>query len=277
MYKKYFCTFADSRMRKSLQRIEKQAKDLNFFDKLYINDENSLDENFRNEFKDKLIKGSRGYGYWVWKPQVILQALREMDEGDILLYADTGCHLNKGGIERLKYYFNLAMDSVAGIHAFQECKKSSDEALYFIDGGFEKYFTKGDLFDYFKVIDNAEIYNTGQIAATTFIIKKCEQSEKIVNEWLDVFKFNFNLVDDSPSKINNFDGFIENRHDQSIFSILCKLNGVSTSSAYEIWQDSWDKLFFYPIWAMRDKKVSFYWRLRCKLNFLFNKYKKYGY
>jgi hypothetical protein len=63
MSRKFFCTFADSRMQESLKRIESQAKALNFFDEIFIYNEDDLEPQFKEEFKHKLIKGSRGYGY----------------------------------------------------------------------------------------------------------------------------------------------------------------------------------------------------------------------
>ena len=44
---------------------------------------------------------------------------------------------------------------------------------------------------------------------------------------LKIFDERFDFVDDTPSKIKNLDGFIQNQHDQSVFSILCKLNKVT--------------------------------------------------
>jgi hypothetical protein len=273
MYKKYFCTFADSRMKKSLERIEKQAKSLDFFDKIIINDETNLDQSFKETFKDKLIKGSRGYGYWVWKPQIILQALDEMQDGDILLYADVGCHLNKNGIERLKYYFEKANLSESGLFVFQEAVKTDDDNLETGYSHLEKFYTKGDIFDHFNVKEKHEIFDTGMIIATTFLIRKCEKSQDIINKWLDVFKINFNLVDNSPSKSQNFDGFIENRHDQSIFSILCKLNNIASISSYETWQSDWKKLDKYPILAKRDKDLGIFWRIHRKITTIINNIK----
>lgn len=273
MYKKYFCTFADSRMKKSLERIEKQAKDLDFFDKIIINDENTLNQSFKDEFKDKLVKGSRGYGYWVWKPQIILQTLSEMQDGDILLYADVGCHLNKNGIERLKYYFKQAELSESGLFVFQEAIKTEDDHLETCYSHLEKIYTKGDIFDHFNVRDRNEIYNTGIIIATTFLIRKCKKSQNIIDQWLNVFKMNFNLVDNSPSKSSNFEGFIENRHDQSIFSILCKLNNIIPLSSYETWQSDWKKLDKYPILAKRDKDLSLFWRIHRKIVTIINNIK----
>ncbi len=264
MYKKYFCTFADSRMSESLNRIKNQAISMKYFDEIFINDENNLDIDFLKEFKDRLVKGSRGYGYWVWKPQIILQTMRKMGDNDILLYSDVGCHLNKAGVNRLNEYFEIVKSNNFGMLVFQEAVKSENPNLTVCFSHLDKLYSKGDIFKHFDAINRPDIYNTGMIAATTFVIRKNKDTIRLIEEWLRVFQENFNLVDDSPSKTPNLAGFIENRHDQSIFSILCKINGVQSVSAYEIWQDDWDKLNLYPIWAKRDKNLKLPWLLRQK-------------
>ena len=265
MSRKIFCTFADSRMKDSLSRIESQAKEMNFFDEIYIEDESGLDVDFREYFKKKLIKGSRGYGYWVWKPQIILQKLRGMNDGDSMLYIDAGCHLNKNGLDRLKYYFTQLDLSEPGLLVFQEGIKSSDLNLQ-TPNCIDKYYSKGDIFDYFRVREREDIYNTGMIAGGIIFIRKGKKSEDIIKKWLDVFKNNFSLIDDSPSKSPNFEGFIENRHDQSVFSILCKLEKIPSISSGELWQQDWKKLDHYPIHAKRDKKLSLLWKIHRKIN-----------
>ncbi len=264
MSKKYFCTFADSRMKKSLKRIRYQADNLDFFHEIFIYDENNLDPKFQEDFKEILAKGSRGYGYWAWKPQIILQTFAKIKDGDILLYTDAGCHLNKKGIERLEYYFKMTELTEIGFLVFQEAVKAADDNLTTSYSHLEKKYTKGDIFDHFNVRDDQKIYNTGIVAATTFVVRKCARSEEILRQWLDVFINNFNLVDDSPSISPNFNEFIENRHDQSIFSLLCKTQRIPSISAYEIWQQDWRKLEKYPILAKRDKELTPWWFLRQK-------------
>ena len=39
----------------------------------------------------------RGYGYWLWKSYIVKKQLELMKEGDILLYADSGCVMNMNG------------------------------------------------------------------------------------------------------------------------------------------------------------------------------------
>ena len=74
------------------------------------------------------------------------------------------------------------------------------------------------------------------------------------------------LIDDSISISKNHKNFIEHRHDQSAFSLLCKLNNIFSLSVYENFEWSldnkgrnWDHLFESPIQARRDLKyLSFY-------------------
>lgn len=245
MNKIYFISFADSRMQNSLNRIKQQAKDINCYDYISVYTEKDLKDDFINYFDDKLIFGSRGFGYWCWKPQIILQELNKMNDGDILHYSDVGCHINKNGREKLLEYFDIVNNNK--ILAFQG--KSLDGEHYFL----EYQWAKGDVLDYFNVRYNKEIVETSQICATTMFIKKCDETINIITEWLNSYYNNFSLSDYNPSISPNLNGFIENRS-QSIFSIICKLNDIkSLLSWFENWNEDWKSLDKYPILAKRDK------------------------
>ena len=132
-------------------------------------------------------------------------------------------------------------------------------------------YTKGDLFDYFGLRNNPDIVNAAQVVSTAFFMKKSRAAEEFLKEWMDVYRKSFALIDDSPSKSPNFPGFIENRHDQSVFSFLWLLKGYPTFSGCEIeplrkyapacpeyrHNPSWGTYWFYqmayfPIHAKRD-------------------------
>lgn len=262
---KIFCTFADSGLNKTLGRINSQAQKMNCYDKIIINNEFDLNISFRDYFKEKLKPNIKGYGYWAWKPQVILQVLSNINDGDLMQYTDAGCWLNPKGRERLLDYFSIVEREVSGILAFETKPRSNNE--------FEKKFklpeyqwTKGDLLDYFKVRNNELITKRGQIGAGVIFIKKCKFSEDFIKQWLKVYYDDFSLADDSKSKSKNLDGFIEHRHDQSIFSLLCKINNIKTLSSLEyyypsrenVWVSDWKELRNYPIWAKRDKDFGFF-------------------
>ena len=74
--------------------------------------------------------------------------------------------------------------------------------------------------------------------------ERFDDSIKFIKEWLNIFYERFDLVDDTTSKIKNHKDFIENRHDQSVFSILCKKNNLESLSAYEC------------DWAILDHKIT---------------------
>ncbi|GHS90522.1 hypothetical protein FACS1894107_01440 [Planctomycetales bacterium] len=210
------------------------------YDAIYLYDETRLDADFYARFRDKFLL--RGFGYWAWKPQIIWQTFAQMNDGDILHYADAGCHLNPHwqAVERLNEYF--AMAETSGILAFAQPSR-------FI----EKDWTKGDLLDYFKVRDREDICLSAQQCATTFLIKKCPASLAIVEQYRQIYDHNFSLVDDTPSKSANLDGFVEHRHDQSVWSILAKLHNVPLVSYHELFIDNPP---IFPVLARRDKMWS---------------------
>jgi hypothetical protein len=270
-YKKYLCAFADSERWRNLERFKRQAENMRVYDQICIYNENDLDVEFRKHFSDKLVP-SRLFGYAVWKPQIILQTLEKMNEGDILQYTDAGCHLNKGGVERLNEYFEMTNISEIGMLGFEN-KIPDNLKLNSLPLDLpEKYWTKGDLFDYFNVRHKKEIYESNQIGTGIFFVKKTTQNISIIREFLQVYYDDFSLVDDTSSKSPNFEGFIENRHDQSVFSLIAKKYHIPTVSASECWQHFFlfYKLRHYPVWFLRDRNPGN--NLSEKFKILFKKY-----
>lgn len=78
---------------------------------------------------------------------------------------------------------------------------------------------------------------------------------------VSVFLTDFSLIDDSPSKSENMNGFIEHRHDQSVFSLLFKVHGCIPFES----GDTIPYIGENPIWGCRDKglqKTQFSTRLQ---------------
>lgn len=266
--RKFFLSFADSRMTRALSRIRSQAEEMGCYDQIVVADQSYLDVNFREKYKDKLTRHVRGYGYWCWKPQVILQLLDQIDDGDIIQYTDAGCHLNKNGLARLNEYFQLADQSESGILAFGATPPPFHDVTITLPDLSEYKWCKADLFYSMNVENNDKITRSQTVTAGIIFIKKTKRSREIIQKWSDIISENFSLLDDSKSQRANFDGFVEHRHDQSIFSILCKLNHVELVSCYEYGYPSrylnrpdWNILKNYPIHAKRDKALSFSMRV----------------
>lgn len=242
--------------------MQAQATEMGIFDEILIFDETHLDVNFVRDFADHLTPEERGFGYWCWKPQILLQALSRLDFGDVIQYSDIGSHLNPQGVKRLGDYFEITSQSLTGVLAFSAGRslKSFSYDDRFIPDWPDSEWTKGDLLDFFGVREMPNILESSTIQSGAFFIKKTPSTIEFLHEWLNVFYTDFALVDDSPSKSPNFPGFKEHRHDQAIFSILCKLRGVFTLSASEFWypvktgspKGDWNALRDFPIHAKRD-------------------------
>lgn len=245
-----FLSFGDSRLQNSLDRIRRQAEEFGVFDEINVLCEHDLPQDFKEKYADKLVLGSRGYGYWVWKPYLVLENLKRMQDGDVLLYCDCGSHINPNGHEVFNRYLDLARSSEPGILGFSL-------GHWFL----EYQWTKSDLLDYFGALGNKDVILTPQIESNTIFIIKNNKSVEFVEKWYDAWKKDddFNLINDSPSKIPNFTGFKEHRHDQSVFSILGKLNNIAVLEIYgNTFLDhgkNWDDLIAKgnPILARRDR------------------------
>lgn len=201
----HFLTFGSNNYDGTLKRISEEAKNSNFFDTINIYGENNLTE----DLKKYCDENSRGYGFWSWKPYVIHEQLKKSEYGDILVYCDAGCTLNSNGKPRYDQY----------IYAISQ---EDYDMMVFETSIPEKEYQKSDTIRFFNA---QSLMNTGQIIATCIIIKKTDNSIKIIEEWKNICFEHKNLIDDSPQtnpEENPY--FKDNRHDQSIFSLVIKKN-----------------------------------------------------
>ena len=257
LQRKYFISFADSRMRAATQRIARQAEDMNFFDEIHVMNEDALEPEFCSKWQHIMKFGVRGFGYWCWKPYIILRLLEKMPENAVLLYCDAGCHLNPKGVARLQFYVDEVNADPLGIKAFYTFCNYSEVT--------EKKWTKGDAFDYFNCRYRKDVTDSPQIATTQILFRKCPGVMDFVSEWNRVWYDNFSLIDDSPSKSPNLPGFIENRHDQTVFSLMYKLRGCTPLPSGETDVADYSDMDDYPIWDVRDrgyKDMRFFARLK---------------
>lgn len=247
----HLVSFGDPFSWTAKRRLEKQARSLNLFTSIRVLSPKNLSPEFRLKHKKRLTPAERGFGYWIWKPRVILDTLLSVDVDDIVLYVDIGCHLNPLGMARMNRYVAQVRESQSGILSSEYCEE-------------EKKWTKGDVLRFFGVEHNAVVLDSTQRQTGAIFLRNGYRTQAFVREWLSIMEDNPNLFDDSPSLAPNFPEFIEHRHDQSIFSILSKIHGGDTFSGFEL--EPWalgayetDSLS-YPILAKRDFRTAS-WRI----------------
>lgn len=272
--KKVLCTFGNKLISKGFPRFRQEAEALEVFDEICTYTEDDLSKEFRKKWGKYMYPYSKGYGYWAWKPFLIKETLNKMDDGDVLLYADLGCFFNAKGKARLSEYYAIVENSASGMLGFRSHEvnyNGMDECLRY-----EYEWTKGDILDYFGVRNDPYYTQTTQFEATVIFIKKSDISMAFVNEWTKVVDVDFDLITDKPSRTPNLKGFTENRHDQSIFSILAKKYKIEAVSTNELFpcdpNYDWSLLNDYPILARR----AIYYKSTRHYNHRFKLRKWYG-
>ena len=154
----HFLTFASSNLAPTLKRIGKEAEDSGFFDKIYLYDEHKLDKTFRKAHKQYFRENPRGYGYWIWKPYLILKTLKEkMADGDILVFLDAGCEIHRTGEKRWKEYI--------------EYLDKFDCILIEHENYSVKNLTKIDALLHFRMNDDELALNRGQFHSGAIIVR----------------------------------------------------------------------------------------------------------
>lgn len=233
-----FVTYGDNVYNNSKKRIKKQALDFGLFTKIHICGPEHLDDNFKHKFKNILNK-KRGGGYWIWKPYIINKIFENMDDGEYLVYIDAGCTINKSGIKRFYEYLDMLDNSEYGCFGFQ------------MNQHLEKIWTKIEIFDNFNIDINSTIANSGQYVGGLQIFKKNDHSKKVIKLWLNTLYQNPQLFTDLKIK-KQIKEFKDNRHDQSICSIIRKIHGAIVIPD-ETFYKNWNKGKEIPFLATRKK------------------------
>ncbi|MDR0739162.1 MAG: hypothetical protein LBF33_03360 [Oscillospiraceae bacterium] len=221
----YFATFASSNLHLSAKRIYNEV--LNYrslFKGIFIYNEHSLETEFLNQFKNFLNYETRGFGFYCWKPQIILQSLREMKDGDVLIFTDVGCELHDNFGNSVEKYLQIIREKKYDLIARQLPEEDCAE----------QYWSKGDILSFFGVYENKETLSSGQLESDRIIVVKSEKTVKMFSKMVEIYKNKFEMMTDKPSVIPNKPGFKENRHDQSLFSLMIKSNPLNLNIKYSL-------------------------------------------
>ena len=230
-----FVTFANTAFARTLERMRRQllssSETKQLFAKFYFFTEKDLDQNFRRQLKPWLYR--RGYGYWRWKPYLVQKVLATLADGDVLVYSDAGCDYNAKAIGRLREYIDRVMASKSGILVFQ-------------DNQMEYQRSKGDVLDFLGVREKRNILCSNQFFSGCFILVKSKNSVDFVSKWNKICVLHPDLVTDKASCSPNPDGFLEHRHDQSVFSLLAKEFGALALPPEEFAKSNFANIPFMP-------------------------------
>ena len=166
-----------------------------------------LDREFyeRNKF---ILDQPRGAGYWLWKPYIIKDALNKVSDGDIVFYVDSGIFF----INKIQFLID-AMN-----------REKLNVMVFGVYEGYhlEKIWTKRDAFILMDC-DEKKFTDAPQFGGGYVLFRKCSESFSFVEDWLKYMQ-DPRIVTDMPNQlgVENYPEFKENRHDQTVLSLLAK-------------------------------------------------------
>ena len=255
----YFITYGDDNFDIAKKHIIALAKYSGFFEESLSFNREDLDYEFKNKYEE-ILNMPRGGGYWIWKHRIIQNLLKEISENDLIIYCDAGASLNFKASKRFNEYIEMINSSKYG-NFRMKCEQQFKEVNY----------TTKELFNYFKLNTDSEFAKTTQLQAGHMIFKKNKHSRELLEHYSALLEKDSNLITDYYSSFSQHKKFIENRHDQSIFSLLSKIYGCELIDNETEFKHRPSEQYNYPFLSVRTYGHG----IRDRVDFLFNK-KKYS-
>jgi hypothetical protein len=235
--------------------LKREAEKSGLFDRVIAETNRTLErrhENFWITHKTFLTSknNARGFGRFLWKPYLINYWLGKLESNDILLYLDAGCQLNldsRQPIDRFIEYTNL-------------CASRGGLAFQMLNNQFGNLPLREENWSSHVLMDAArlsvEMRLSNQIEANVIFLTASQENLRFTKEWLDFAVMDdYRLLNDHPAgREYELPSFIENRHEQSIFSVLTKSRGGFVIPNETRFSLQWStRGANYPIWTIRNR------------------------
>ena len=218
-------------------RLKRQMKKLFPTTNLWISGEEDLKEiGFLDDHNQFIRENPHGFGLWIWKPRVILEAMERFPDSQVIFYLDAGCELNFNRVSERRFgeYCDIAL-SQGGL-------------------GFELAMLEKDWTSPVALKNmNATKSKNYQVIGTVLFIRNDKTGKKFIEKWQsELSKYSYSSLKGSenlkPDVVNS-----NHRHDQSILSILWHRSNYATLPDETYFPKKNKKALKYPIWASRNR------------------------
>ncbi|HSC54386.1 MAG TPA: hypothetical protein VLC98_12215 [Phnomibacter sp.] len=185
------------------------------------------DKDFRKtDFYEKhrsIVSEPTGAGFFIWKPYYILETLRKMADGDLLLYADSGHAFESDPsplFDLCKEQDIILFENYQGYIFFSRTGLAFTEYNCYTEVNKCKYWCKNDSFRLLGLEGTAaeEAFLTD---ASIMLFRKSAKAMEFVEEWLgactDRRMISFDPNEDGKEEVPGFQFHI---YDQSLISLI---------------------------------------------------------
>jgi hypothetical protein len=222
-------------------RLQRQAMDSGWFKNIYIY---GLDERLEHFIPSCIGDGfadeiPRGFGLWSWKPEFIVYCMNNLIKSDeYVVYLDVGCEINTQGASFLNFFLEKAQQDLI-------VTTSTNKINFLWSSRNQIRRDKPSLKTLFSY----------QYQAGILVFRNSSYIRSFMRNWmLDCLVNNYEFLRDKSI----WEGWLgENRHDQSVFSLLAKERNIvyalrySLSYNYKVMVTS-EFMAAFPFWASRN-------------------------
>jgi|LakMenEpi03Aug12_release.lakeMendotaPanAssembly.Ray.scaffolds.fasta_scaffold357879_2 hypothetical protein len=192
------------------------------------------------------LAGLKGYGWYIWKSRFAKVVVEDdFENSDGIMYLDAGCeaYLSVFSKKRLKKYMKIAERSGSCLFRIP-----TPERLYTKQLLLDRFSTVAKNLDEFQFQSGSWLF-TGKVA------------KEFLKNWDEVVWEDKRFTDESISPSGEIEGFVCNRYDQAVFSMVARSLSLSACGDVPPGDLSGFKprarLFFYPFaWARNRQGVS---------------------
>ena len=202
--KVYLVTFAEGTIYENSQRQLKYSLNIaNIDEHIYWNHKKIKETQFYNLHKELLDK-QPGFGYWAWKPYIILDQLQIIGDDDILIYMDASRYETDG-------FKNSCLDVIKFMK-----DNNIDILPGFKTGNTNRQMIKQSCLEYFKLDKCNAFLNLSNIFTSPMFIRKTDFTISFIKQWLNGCLIESNI---SHEDLRSYGG-ICHIYDQAVLNCL---------------------------------------------------------
>lgn len=196
-------TFATPDFKWSAEVARQSALTVGCIDRFYVFTPDDLSE-LIGQYPKIFQQGSRGFGFWSWKPEIMLRVMADhMKTGDLLVYLDAG------------------ISFVSSVQPVVEGVRGRDGMLFRVGectrkNYLQKFYTKRDTFDIMGT-HHEKYYLAYQLMGGLQVYRKNARTVSFLTG-LRKWCVTPCCIDDT-CRADNLPGFVDHRHDQSILTM----------------------------------------------------------
>ena len=207
----HLCVYSNEKYKVPRKALVNLAESSGIFESIFEYDREWLEKTqfYLDNLKILGDPESKGDGWCLWKPFVMLESMGKIPAGDVLLYMDSS-------------------DTFFGnFEGFLNTYFGENDILLTRGGNTNSKFTRRDTFFYMGC-DGPVYWNSPQVEAGVIGMRKCEKSLNFLEEYLGYCRDpRIIMGGKNECGLKNLPDYIDHRYDQSVLGILGIKNRIN--------------------------------------------------